>query len=252
MVRVPQNHCSQRLTHVQLLINIKKKGIFNMDQIKPYCLPAPASDNEKSRRTVRSHIGNFPYQRISRETEMEVVQECVPSAPKTIVTIKSTVASQRITAIEHELARLNKDLTNRRLQDSMVTTRLREEVDYAANTKKEDHIIKIGLTSKTPMPHQPEERQAWLRSIVRSIINEIVTDSSNNIVLKRQRWKNANKIPLVEVKMDSREIAQKIRKEFAAKKIRPRLWQNLFSQQFYLSHKGESRHCEGDGKKICH
>jgi hypothetical protein len=160
----------------------------------------------------------FDAQFVDLEPEMEVVEEYIPTAPNTNATIESTEASKRLAAIEQELARLNEDLATRRLQDSMVTARLREEMDHTANTKKEDHIIITGLTSKTPMPHQAKDRQDWLRNIVGSIINEIVTDSSKNIVLIRQGRKNGTEIPLVEVKMDSREIAQKIRKEFAAKK----------------------------------
>jgi hypothetical protein len=40
----------------------------------------------------------------------------------------------------------------------MVTTRIREELDFQANAKKEDQIIMIGLTSKSPMPKLAEEK----------------------------------------------------------------------------------------------
>jgi hypothetical protein len=44
-------------------------------------------------------------------------------------------------------------------------------MDYAGNTKKEDQIIITGLTSKTPMLHQPEEKKPGLEVLLkRSLI----------------------------------------------------------------------------------
>ena len=160
----------------------------------------------------------FSAQFVDLATEMEVVEEYDPVRPGTSRIDEST--KNRITAVEKEIERLNEDLANRRLQDSMVTARLREEVDYAANSKKEDHIIITGLTSKDSMPQQPEEKKIWLKNIVSQLANQIVPNSADNIILIRQGRKKGQEIPLVEVKLDSREIALKIRKEFAAKKMR--------------------------------
>ena len=153
----------------------------------------------------------FSAQFIDLETEMEVVEAYDPLHPE-------TSTSNRIKAVEKELERLNEDLLNRRLQDSMVTARLREELDHAANIKKEDHIIITGLTSKTVMPHQHEEKKQWLNNIVSPLLNQIVPNSAESIVLIRQGRRKDQEIPLVEVKMMNRDIAIKIRKEFAAKK----------------------------------
>ena len=99
----------------------------------------------------------YSAQFIDLETEMEVVEEYDPIHPETSLT--GETIKNRITAVERELDRLNEDLSNRRLQDSMVTARLREEMDHGANIRKEDHIIITGLTSTTVMPHQPEEKK---------------------------------------------------------------------------------------------
>jgi hypothetical protein len=68
-------------------------------------------------------------------------------------------------AVERELERLNEDLSNRRLQDCMVTARLREEVDHLANIRKEDHIIITGLTSEKVIPHQLEEKRIGSKTL---------------------------------------------------------------------------------------
>ena len=91
-------------------------------------------------------------------------------------------------------------------------------MDYAANVKKEDRIVITGLTSKVPKPNKPDERKTWLRNIVGEILNKIVPESATHIVFTTQGSKNAREIPLVEVKLDNRELALKIRKDFAAKK----------------------------------
>jgi hypothetical protein len=38
--------------------------------------------------------------------------------------------------LEKEIGRLNKDLLERRLQNSLVTALIREEIEYIANVKK--------------------------------------------------------------------------------------------------------------------
>ena len=65
----------------------------------------------------------------------------------------------RIKTVEGEIDQLRDNLYKRQIQDSMVTARIREELDFQANIKKEDRIIMTGLTSKTPMPIQAEEKK---------------------------------------------------------------------------------------------
>jgi hypothetical protein len=59
---------------------------------------------------------------VDLENEMETVEAYIPAAPKTNLTVDSTEASHRITAIEEELARLNQDLAIRRLQHGHIKT----------------------------------------------------------------------------------------------------------------------------------
>ena len=106
----------------------------------------------------------------------------------------------------------------RRLQDSLVTAQIREEIDFISNVKKEDKIIITGLTSKSPMPTQGDEKKKWLNSIVGEVLDRIEAGSSKHIVFASLGSRNQRFIPLVEVKMDSRDLAIKIRKQFAVKK----------------------------------
>ena len=133
--------------------------------------------------------------------------------------------AERIVAVEKEIERLNKELIikereamERRLQDSLVTARIREEIDFIANVNKEDRFVMTGLTSKVPMPAQGEEKIRWLNGIVGEILDKIEPDASKHIVFTSQGSRNKNYIPLVEVRMSSKEMAMKIRKQFTAKK----------------------------------
>jgi hypothetical protein len=127
----------------------------------------------------------------------------------------SSKIAKRIEAVERDIERLRNNLMEQRLQDSLVTARLREEIDYIANTKKEDRIIITGLTSKTPMPMQSEEKKKWLNGIFGKILEKIEFGASNHILFALLGSRNQIFIPLVEVKLDSRDLAMKIRKQFA-------------------------------------
>ena len=126
--------------------------------------------------------------------------------------------AKRIDTVEREIGRLNKELRERNVQDSIVTARIREEIDFMANVRKEDRIIITGLNSKIPMPKQTEEKQKWLKDIVGEILNKIEPGSSSHIIFTSLGSRNQRFIPLVEVKLDSRELAVKIRKQYAQKK----------------------------------
>ena len=133
--------------------------------------------------------------------------------------------ANRITVVEKEIGQLTKEIqerdrraVDRRVQDSLVTARLREELDAISNAKKEDKLVITGLSSKTPMPTSSDEKRAWLHKIVGEILDKIIPESSKHVVFSSLGNRNSKIIPLVEVKMDSRDLAMKIRREFSAKK----------------------------------
>ena len=137
----------------------------------------------------------------------------------------SSWITKRIAVVEKEIGQLNKDLTEknrdileRRLQDSLVTARMREELDFISNTKKEDKIIITGLTSKTAMPESGEEKRTWLNTLVGEILDKIEPEASKHVTFTSLGSRNSRIIPVVEVKLDSSELAKKIRKGFGEKK----------------------------------
>jgi hypothetical protein len=125
---------------------------------------------------------------------------------------------ERIIRVEKEIENLTENIRKRRVQDSMVTARVREELDFNANIKKEDRIIMTGLTCKTPMPHNADEKRIWLRQIVGKVLNQIDQNAGDHVVFATLGRKISQDITLAEVKLDSRELTLKIRKLFAAKK----------------------------------
>jgi hypothetical protein len=84
--------------------------------------------------------------------------------------------------------------------------------------QKEDKIKITGLTCKTMMPTAREEKRMWLRKIVGDVLDKIVPDSTKHIIFCSLGNRNTKVIPLVEVKLDSRDLALKICKEFSKKK----------------------------------
>jgi hypothetical protein len=74
--------------------------------------------------------------------------------------------AKRIATVERDIIGLKENLQERRFQDSMVMSRIREELDFASNTKKEDKIIITGLTCLTPAPALAEEKKIWLNTLL--------------------------------------------------------------------------------------
>jgi hypothetical protein len=75
-----------------------------------------------------------------------------------------------------------------------------------------------GLTSATPMPILAEEKKVWLKNIVSLVLNRIEPNSGEHIIFFTLGHRNSQDVPLAEVKLDSAELALKIRKQFAEKK----------------------------------
>jgi hypothetical protein len=92
---------------------------------------------------------------------IESVEEDMDTSPVVLLarSTESVDLARRIKTVEGEIDQLRNNLYKRQLQDSMVTARIREELDFQANIKKEDRIIMTGVTSKTPMPNQAEEKK---------------------------------------------------------------------------------------------
>ena len=124
----------------------------------------------------------------------------------------------RTQGIENRVISLENEVRERRLVDNLMMARMREELDLVTNIKKEDRVIITGLTSNTPIPVNYDERKKWLRAIVDALLNRIEPGTSDRIVFVSQGRRMGRDIPMVEVKLDSRDRAFKIRNTFVTKK----------------------------------
>ena len=120
--------------------------------------------------------------------------------------------------LTERLDRLEGQVKSRRNEDNVIFARIREEMDSATNRQKEDKIVITGITSKVYPPSDPAQRKVWLREIVEEVIKSVAPDFAGQIVFVNQGRTNGKIIPLVEVKLDSVENANSIRKAFAEKK----------------------------------
>ena len=124
---------------------------------------------------------------------------------------KTDELEKRIEALENQ-ARSRQD------SDNLVFARLREEMDAASNKTKEDRIVITGITSKEVPPVDPGQKKIWIQKIVLDIFAALIPDFGGKIVFINQSKSNGHHIPLVEVKLDTKENAAALRKAFAEKK----------------------------------
>jgi hypothetical protein len=118
--------------------------------------------------------------------------------------------------------------TNRRLDDmvdslsrrfdadNMMFARIREELDAAANLKREDRVVVNGITSRTPLPVDNRQRLEKLKELAMEIFLEIKPDFKGRILFASQGRSAEHDLPSVEVKIDKVEHAIAIRKAFAS------------------------------------
>ena len=143
------------------------------------------------------------------EEEAEIVKQ---------VTGVQKKREEKLQNLEKDLTTFKADVMKRRHFDSMVTMRLAENQDVELNKAKEDRIIINGLTNSTPCPAGVEEKKKWMIDMVSPIIESIVEGSSKEIAFVNLAGSKERDIPLCEVRFKSREMAIKIRRDFAAKK----------------------------------
>jgi hypothetical protein len=60
------------------------------------------------------------------------------------------------------------------------------------------------------MSKSSEDKNKWLNTIVGVILDKIVPNTSKHLIFSSLGSRNSRAIPLVEVKLDSRELAMKI------------------------------------------
>ena len=111
-----------------------------------------------------------------------------------IIPLTGPVATMPRTT-EQRLDDLEARIETRWKNDDIVIARIREELDFAANTKKEDRIIITGMTSTTESPKSQIEMKKWLKEVVvPAHLNKIVPESGkkNSVCEPREKhqWGN--------------------------------------------------------------
>ena len=143
-------------------------------------------------------------------------EECAEVVPLNVNGKKKK--NGQLDEIEKDLGAFKADVLRRRHFDSMVTMRLAENQDVAQNEAREDRIIINGLINPIPCPLIYEEKMKWLNEMVAPVVNSIVPESAKEIVFINLAGNKDRNIPLCDVKFKTKEMAMKIRREFAAKK----------------------------------
>jgi hypothetical protein len=126
------------------------------------------------------------------------------------------------------LAEIRDNLEDRQANDNRIFARIREELDFTANQKKEDRVVISGMLSTLARPAGQIEFRAWIRGIVGETLNEIVPNSGAGVQFVAPSRSFGNEIPMCEVKMKDKELAFKIRKEFGRLRKEGKLTGRLF------------------------
>ena len=164
------------------------------------------------------------------ETDMEITSEPAIVAPTSDESGPIAGGSgQQPPTIAMQLEEIRVDTKNRRHNDSMVTARMREEIDFMLNVKKENKIIITGLVTKVAMPNDRADQKKWLMELVGEALNFLLPGAAANIQFNTPGRKIANGVPtMVETQMKTRESAISIRKEYAKKRKEKVDMGNLF------------------------
>ena len=120
------------------------------------------------------------------------------------------------------------NIEERRHNDNMVFARIREELDFAANVKKEDRLIVTGLVSDTAGPAGGAEYKGWLKELAGAALETIVPGSATKIVVVNPGRREGKEVPMCEVKMENKETAAKIRREFGRLRKEDKIQGRLF------------------------
>ena len=126
---------------------------------------------------------------------------------------------QRMIKLEEQVKTMQGDIDSRKKSDNLVFSRMREELDFASNCKREDRILIIGLDSKEARPTGQLEFKNWLNKLVGVTLEMISKDSADGVAFVNPlRGGGGDILPICEVRMKSRELALQIRKDFAIKR----------------------------------
>jgi hypothetical protein len=140
----------------------------------------------------------------------------------------SRPATEKAKSTQEQLEEVKRAIEFRWRNDNMVMARIREELDFAANVKKEDRLIISGVTSRIPKPANEVDARKWRREIVGKALDLILPESDEKIQFVSPSRSRASDFPMCEVKFRVNDWAGKVRREFGKlrkeKKIEGRIF----------------------------
>ena len=142
---------------------------------------------------------------LEEDAQMETVEaEEVASGSAGIVQLNSDQV--RTMTTEEKLLEVIADMEKRRANDDLVFARIREELDFIVNSRKEDRIVITGLSTDIPRPRGDAEVGGWARAVVNAALHSFVPDSDKNIQFcSLNRSVNAG-VPVCEVKFREADL----------------------------------------------
>ena len=152
-----------------------------------------------------------------------------------VVLTKTPVEQVKVpSTIQEQFDDINRDIKRRRHYDSMVTARIREEMDHLINVKKENKLIVTGLNSQTAMPTDKVAAKKWMDELVGAALDYLSKDSSKGMAFVMPGRKLEKGVPtMFEVRMKERELAVKLRKDFSAcMRDKPQMQADGFGRMF--------------------
>ena len=140
-----------------------------------------------------------------------------PREKEDVIKLNVTGLPERTSKLEEQMKAVQDGIAARTSSDNLVFARMREELDYRSNCKREDRILIIGLTSDEARPTAQADLKAWLTKLVGEVLDKITKGSAAGVAfVNPMRGGGGGILPICEVRLKSRELALQIRKDFAA------------------------------------
>ena len=195
--------------------------LINVSIIKRFDLPSQyfADDNIHLTDSMGMQFLQAIVYYAEKVYEAEVVDlEKMDTDVEPVASGSGSVEVETKKPIQDQIDAIIRDTMKRRHFDSLVTARIREEMDHLINVKREDRIIVTGLESQTPMPADKLEQKKWRDELVGAALNYLVPESSKGIAFITPGRRVERGVPtMFEVRMKEKDLAGKIRKEFSAR-----------------------------------
>jgi hypothetical protein len=116
------------------------------------------------------------------------------------------------------IEKLESAMDERKESDNLMFARMREEIDSNMNRNKEDRIVINGICCKSPLPTDSKQKIMKLREIAMTIFEFLKPGFPCQIVFANPGRNNEHVLPMVEVKMETVEQANQLRKAYAEKR----------------------------------